>query len=90
MEGELTSRVLLTFLYKKSRQSSLIIPTAICVDSTEEGIQLASALGDLVVDGSPDVADSDGEDSEMDKNLEIFNLERLDFDDENGDNKVVN
>jgi hypothetical protein len=38
----------------------------------------------VVADGSPDVADLDGEDSEMDENLEIFNLERLDFDDENG------
>jgi hypothetical protein len=48
-----------------------------------------SALGDLVAAGSPDCADLDGEDSEMDENLEIFDLERLDFDDEKGDNEVV-
>jgi hypothetical protein len=36
-------------------------------------------------DGSPDGIDSEGEDSETDENVKIFDLERLDFDDEKGD-----
>jgi hypothetical protein len=31
-----------------------------------------------------DRMDSDGEDSELDESVQIFDLERLDFDDENG------
>ena len=35
-------------------------------------------------DGSPDDVDSDDKDSEIDAMREIFDLERLDFDDEKG------
>jgi hypothetical protein len=60
------------------------LPTAICVDSTEQGIPEQSTVAGVNADGSPDGVDSNGEDSEMDESLEIFDLERLDFDDEKG------
>jgi hypothetical protein len=41
---------------------------------------LGSEPGDVI--GDP--TDSEGEDSEVDKSAQIFDLERLDFDDENG------
>ena len=57
---------------------SRIIGTEICVDATENGIPMTCTVGDTVADGSPDAVDSDGEDSEIDENMEIFYLARLD------------
>jgi hypothetical protein len=39
-------------------------------------------------DGSPDNMEDDGEDSETNENIKLFDLERLDFDDEKGYNKA--
>ena len=52
--------------------------TKIYVDSTEAGIRLV----DIADDDSSSDADSDVEDSEIDENAEICQLEKLDFDDE--------
>jgi hypothetical protein len=54
--------------------------TETCADQTEKGILLASILRD--VDG--DVQESTSEDSELDETVQIFDLERLDFDHEDG------
>jgi hypothetical protein len=54
--------------------------TRTSVDPTEKGILLASTLRDV----DCDVPKSTGEDSELDETIQIFDLEGLDFDDEDG------
>ena len=65
------------------------IRTENCVDSTENGIPQERLVSGADADGSPDAAGLDGEDSETDEITEIFDLERLDFDDEEEDDEVI-
>jgi hypothetical protein len=50
------------------------------VEPTLEGIFVEGEQGDVIGDHM----DSNGEDSEVDESVQIFDLERLDFDDEDG------
>jgi hypothetical protein len=59
--------------------------TRTCVAPTHDGILLASTLRDVKCD----VPGSTGEDSELDDIIQIFDLERLDFDDEDGLEELV-
>jgi hypothetical protein len=52
-----------------------------CVEATEKGIFLASTRRDV----AGDIPESTGEDSELDETVQIFDLEGLDFDDEDED-----
>jgi hypothetical protein len=51
----------------------------------EKGILLTSTLRD--VDG--DIPESMGEDSELDETIQTFDLERLNFDDEDGLEELI-
>jgi hypothetical protein len=55
-------------------------PTEMYVDSTRSGILQIETLADVDYDSE----DSRGEDSEIDENLEICELEKRDFDDAKG------
>jgi hypothetical protein len=52
-----------------------------CVEPTDKGIVLASTQRDVMDTDEPELK---GRDSELDETVDIFDLERLDFEDETG------